>query len=51
MEDEEENFAAPEKSERRIKIFKEAVQYAMLDTRSKKLVENLVRKREVVPDV
>lgn len=49
--EEEDDFAKPEICERRIKTFKDAVQYAMLDTRSQKLVENFAKKREVVPDV
>lgn len=46
-----EEFVKPEVSDRRIKNFKDAVQYAMLDARSQKLVESFAKKREVVPDV
>lgn len=49
--EEDEQFAKAEVSDRRIKTFKDAVQYAMLDARSQKLVESFAKKREVVPDV
>lgn len=49
--DDGEDFVKPDISDRRIKTFKDAVQYAMLDARSQKLVESFAKKREVVPDV
>uniref|UniRef100_A0A336LPQ8 CSON010850 protein n=1 Tax=Culicoides sonorensis TaxID=179676 RepID=A0A336LPQ8_CULSO len=50
MEDNE-DFAQSEKSDRRVKTFKDAIQYAMLDARSQKMVESFAKKREVIPDV
>uniref|UniRef100_A0A336MHQ0 CSON001907 protein n=1 Tax=Culicoides sonorensis TaxID=179676 RepID=A0A336MHQ0_CULSO len=50
MEDNE-DFAQPDKSDRRVKTFKDAIQYAMLDARSQKMVESFAKKREVIPDV
>lgn len=47
----DEDVEGKEKPERKLKGFKECVQFAIMDSRSQKLMASIAQRREVVPNV
>lgn len=50
-DDDDDETVGDEKPERRLKGFKDCVQFAIMDARSQKLMASIAQRREVVPNV